>query len=91
MMRKTPYLPGHYYVTMRDQEMMRNSLLQRWKPEDVLSAKKQTIESVMEDIEVIMNEIIRGELEMLWNNRKDTAFWPLFRGGRFKFNKEAIR
>ena len=45
----------------------------------------------MEDIEVIMNETIWGLLEMLWKNRKDTAFWPSFRGGRFKLNKKAIR
>ena len=38
-----------------------------------------------------MNETIRGVLDMIWQNKHDTAFVPLFRGGRFKLNKEAIR
>ena len=38
-----------------------------------------------------MNESIRGILDMLWKNKHDMAFWPLFRGGRFKPNEEAIR
>ena len=90
IMRKVPYVPGHFYVTISDQLMIRNSLLVMWKPQDILSGNA-SIQTAIGQTEVIMNETIRGVLDMIWQNKHDTAFVPLFRGGRFKLNKEAIR
>ena len=88
--RKSPYVPVHAFVSIADQNEIRKDLLGIWNPKKLLE-RTETIEAVMEKIEKLMQETIQGIMHFLVENKNDVVYRPLFRGGKFKMHKEAIR
>ena len=57
-------MPGHAYVSIGDQQVIRATLLSTWKPEKLLSGEAFA-EEIYDDLEKIMQETIKGCLELI--------------------------
>ena len=87
--RKTPYIPVHAFMSIADQNEIRKDLLGIWNPKKLLE-RTETIETVMEKIEKLMQETIQGIMHFLVENKNDVVYRPLHELNKVKEDNDLL-